>query len=135
MLFKYLSVTPSISMKDRMYFMRVDRNWNEVDQQLQMDTTTGFYNVFDFNTSINISTKIYGFFTPLKKLFPNSKVEKFRHVITPHLSFSYSPDFSTRGWGYYGSYDEPVYDGVDSKTGRKIQKVDEACNPMYVHQK
>ena len=135
MLFKYLSVTPSISMKDRMYFMRVDRNWNEVDQQLQMDTTTGFYNVFDFNTSINISTKIYGFFTPLKKLFPNSKVEKFRHVITPHLSFSYSPDFSTRGWGYYGSYDEPVYDGVDSKTGRKIQKVDEAGNPMYVHQK
>ncbi len=114
MLFKYLSVTPTISMTDRMYFQRIDRNWNEVENQIQMDTTTGFYNVFDFNVGLSMSTKIYGFYTPLKSLFPNSKVEKFRHVITPHISMSYHPDFSTPGWGYYGRYDEPVVKNGDT---------------------
>lgn len=133
MLFKYLSVTPSINMKDRMYFQRIDQSWDHEAQALHRDTTTGFYNVFDFNVGVGIQTKIYGFYTPLKKLFPNSKVEKFRHVITPRISFSYAPNFTTKGWGYYGSYDEPVYDGTDSITGRKIQKVDAAGNPMTVH--
>ncbi len=134
MLFKYLSVTPNINMTDRMYFQRIDRNWNEVEQQLQMDTTYGFYNVFDFNVGLSMSTKIYGFYTPLKRLFPKGKVEKFRHVITPRLSISYHPDFEKSGWGYYGSYDQPVYSGTDSITGRKIQKTDDAGNPVYQHQ-
>ena len=133
MLFKYLSITPSINLKDRMYFQRVDRNWNDVEQKLEMDTTNGFYNVFDFSTSLSLSTKIYGFYTPLKKLFPKGRVEKFRHVITPHLSISYHPDFAKKGWGYYDQYDEPVYSGYDSIAGRKIQKVDADGNPVFIH--
>ena len=133
MLFKYLSITPSISLKDRMYFQRIDRSWNDADQALQQDTTNGFYNVFDFNVGVSLSTKIYGFYTPLKKLFPKGRVEKFRHVITPHLSISYHPDFTAKGWGYYGEYDEPVYNGTDSVTGRKIQKVDDSGNPVFMH--
>ena len=134
MLFKYLSVTPSINLRDRMYFTRVDRHWDEDIQALSMDTTNGFYNVFDFDVGVSMSTKIYGFYTPLKKLFPNSKVEKFRHVITPSIGFTYHPDFEKSGWGYYGSYDQPVYDGTDSITGRKTQKIDDAGNPVYQHQ-
>ena len=120
MLFKYLSVTPTINMTDRMYFMRVDRTWNEAENKLQMDTTAGFYNVFDFNIGLSMSTKIYGFYTPLKRLFPNSKVEKFRHVITPSLSISYHPDFSTAGWGYYGSYDQPVVRDGDTTMTHQV---------------
>lgn len=135
MLFKYLSVTPSINMTDRMYFQRIDQTWDEQEQQLQRDTTNGFYNVFDFNVGISFSTKLYGFYTPSKKLFPKSKVEKFRHVLTPTLSFSYHPDFGKSFWGYYGSYDQPVYGTeTDPETGRKIQKTDEAGNPMVLHQ-
>lgn len=134
MLFKYLSITPSINLRDRMYFTRADRHWDEDIQALAMDTTNGFYNVFDFDVGVSMSTKIYGFYTPLKKLFPNSKVEKFRHVITPSIGFSYHPNFEKSGWGYYGSYDQPVYDGTDSITGRKTQKIDDAGNPVYQHQ-
>ena len=135
MLFKYLSITPSISMTDRMYFQRVDRHWDDDAQALAMDTTNGFYNVFDFNVGLSLSTKIYGFYTPIKKLFPKSNVEKFRHVITPRVSITYHPDFEKSGWGYYGSYDQPVYTNeIDSITGRKIQKVDDAGNPIYQHQ-
>ena len=114
MLFKYLSVTPSINLRDRMYFTRVAQRWDEEINGMARDTTTGFYNVFDFDVSVALSTKLYGFYTPLKKLFPNSKVEKFRHVITPNISFSYHPNFEKPGWGYYGSYDEPVIKDEDT---------------------
>ena len=119
--FKYLNITPNINLRDRMYFTRTDRYWDDEAQKLAMDTTTGFYNVFDFDVGLSFSTKIYGFFTPLKKLFPKSKVEKFRHVMTPSLSISYHPDFGKSFWGYYGSYDEPVYyrDSLDA-AGRKV---------------
>ncbi|MBO4250529.1 MAG: LPS-assembly protein LptD [Paludibacteraceae bacterium] len=134
-LFKYLNITPSISMTDRMYFQRVDQRWDEEQQALARDTTNGFYNVFDFNVGMSLSTKLYGFFTPLKKLFPNGRVEKFRHVLTPSLSISYHPDFEKQFWGYYGSYDQPVYAGTDSITGRQIQKIDTVTGePIYQHQ-
>lgn len=132
-LFKYLNVTPTINLRDRMYFTRVDRRWDDEAQALAMDTTTGFYNVFDFDASISLQTKIYGFYTPLKKLFPNGKVEKFRHIITPRLSISYHPDFEKSFWGYWGSYDQPVYTSDVDSTGRKVQKVDEAGNPVFQH--
>lgn len=133
-LFKYLSVTPSVNLTDRMYFMRTDQRWDDETQALARDTTTGFYNVFDFNVGISLSTKIYGFFTPIRKLFPKGRVEKFRHVLTPSVSFSYHPDFGSSFWGYYGSYDQPVYDGTDPETGRRIQKLDDEGNPVYQHQ-
>ena len=112
--FKYLNITPSINIRDKMYFSRIDRHWDNDANALAMDTTTGFFNVFDFDASVSMSTKLYGFYTPLKKLFPNSKVEKFRHVLTPTLSFSYRPDFGDEVWGYYGSYDQPVVKNGDT---------------------
>ena len=133
--FKYLSITPTINLRDRMYFSRIDRSWDDEAQAVKRDTTTGFYNVFDFDMGVSFSTKLYGFYTPLKKLFPNSKVEKFRHVLTPYFGLTYHPDFGSGFWGYYGSYDEPVYTSErDSVTGRKIQKVDDSGNPIYQHQ-
>ncbi len=132
---KYLSITPSINLTDRMYFQRVDQSWDHSAQALRRDTTNGFYNVFDFNANISMQTKIYGFYTPSRKLFPNGKVDKFRHIITPSLGFSYHPDFGKKGWGYYGEYDQPVYtDAIDPATGLKIQEYDEEGNPVFVHQ-
>ena len=131
-LFKYLSITPNINIRDKMYFTRIDQRWDEEINGVARDTTTGFFNVFDFDVGVSMSTKLYGFYTPLKKLFPNSKVEKFRHVITPTLSFSYHPDFGTSGWGYWGSYDQPIYTNeIDSITGKKIPKTDESGNPIF----
>ena len=130
---KYLNITPQVRLTDRMYFSRIDQRWNEEAQALARDTTTGFYNIFDFDVGMSMQTKLYGFFTPLKKLFPNSKVEKFRHVMTPTVSITYHPDFEKSFWGYYGSYEQPMYDGTDSITGRQIQKVDSLGNPMYQH--
>lgn len=133
-LFKYLSITPNITLTDRMYFQRVNQRWDDQTQALARDTTNGFYNVFDFNASLSMSTKLYGFYIPSRKLFSKSKVDRFRHVMTPNLSFSYHPDFGKSGWGYWGSYDQPVYTGEVDEYGRQIQKTDELGNPMFVRQ-
>ena len=102
-LFKYINISPSISMNDRMYTSKIRRQWDTQASREVADTTYGFYNLFDFNASLSLDTKIYGFWKPMK--FLGDKVQMIRHVITPTISFSASPDFSDPMWGVWGSYD------------------------------
>ena len=118
-LFKYLSVTPTINLRDKMYFQRVDQSWDMMNNELVRDTTQGFYNVFDFDVGMSLSTKLYGFYTPYRKWF-GDRVDRFRHVMTPSISFSYHPEFSTDWWQYYGTYDQPVGTTVTDSLGNKM---------------
>ena len=132
-LFKYISITPSLSFNDRMYFSRVDQSWNEELNQVQNDTVMGFYNVYDFNASISMSTKLYGFYIPFRKWF-GDKVDRFRHVMTPSVSFSYHPDFGEDYWakrygGFYGSYDKLIT--TKDEAGNIVPKLDENGLPIY----
>ena len=131
--FKYLSITPSISFTDRMFFSRVDQSWNEERNEVQKDTITGFYNVYDFNASISMSTKLYGYYIPFRKWF-GDKVDRFRHVMTPSISFNYHPDFGQDFWakrygGFYGSYDKMVT--TRDAAGNIVPKLDENGLPIY----
>ena len=109
-LFKYINISPSISMNDRMYTSKIRRQWDSQASREVMDTTYGFYNLFDFNASLSFDTKIYGFWKPMK--FLGDKVQMIRHVLTPTVSLSASPDFSDPMWGVYGSYDYIDNQGV-----------------------
>ena len=99
---KYVNVSPSISMNDRMYTSKIKRDWDPNKSAEIADTCYGFYNLFDFTASLSADTKLYGFFKPMK--FLGDKVQMIRHVLTPSLSFNYSPDFSDPMWGVYGQY-------------------------------
>ncbi len=101
-IFKYINLTPSITLNDRMYTSKIRRMWDPASSAEVQDTTYNFYNVFDFSGAISFDTKVYGFFRPMK--FLGDKVKMIRHVMTPTVSFSAAPDFSTPGWGYYGTY-------------------------------
>lgn len=133
MLFKYISVTPSISFNDRMFFQRVDQRWDEETYEVKKDTVMGFYNVYDFNASVSVSTKLYGFYIPSRKLF-GDKVDRFRHVMTPSLSFSYRPDFGDPMWakrygGFYGTYDRMLT--THDEAGNIVPKLDENGLPIF----
>ena len=133
MLFKYISITPSVSFNDRMFFSRVDQRWDEETYEVKKDTVMGFYNVYDFNASVSMSTKLYGFYIPFRKWF-GDKVDRFRHVMTPSLSFSYRPDFSDPMWakrygGFYGSYDKMVT--IRDEAGNLVPKLDENGLPIF----
>ena len=106
----YINVNPQISLNDRMYLMKVHRRWDPEAQREVNDTTYGFHNVFDWNMSINASTKLYGFYIPNRKIF-GDKIEAVRHVFTTKVGFSYAPDFSASRYGYYETYQKTDADG------------------------
>ncbi len=101
-LFKYLNLTPSIRIDDRMYTSKVRRQWDPNASKEVMDTVYNFYNVWDFSASVSLDTKIYGFYRPMKLL--GDKVKMIRHVMTPSISFTGAPDFGSSFFGYYGNY-------------------------------
>ena len=109
-LFNYINVSPSFNFRDRMYTHKVMQSWDAANQRVQNDTIYGFNNVYDYNFSIGLSTKLYGFFVPNRKIF-GDKFQTIRHVITPTISYSYAPDFSARHYGYYKTYQKTNPDG------------------------
>ena len=109
---KYFNVTPSITMNDRMYTSKIRQQWDPNASAVVRDTTYGFYNIFDFSFGVSLSTKVYGFFKPFNFLGKLSeKLQMVRHVMTPSISFSATPDFGDPFWGYYGNYERVYNDG------------------------
>ena len=100
---KYINITPSLSFTDRMYSKKVMQSWDEENRTVLRDTVFGFYNVYNFSMSVGANTKLYGFYTPAP-WFGGKKIKTIRHMLTPSVSFNYSPDFSTSFWGFYDSY-------------------------------
>ena len=102
-LFKYFNVVPSFSYTERWYTRKVMQSYdpNEVGN-VRRDTISGFNRVYNYNMSLQVNTKLYGFYKPWKMF--GDKVQMIRHVFTPSVSFSYAPDFGNSRYGYYDTY-------------------------------
>ena len=109
-LFNYVTVTPQFNFADKTLFRKVNKSWDEASQKEVADTVSGFYNLYNWNLGVNMSTKLYGFWIPNRKIF-GEKVQAIRHVITPTVGFTYAPDFSTDSYGYYSTYQKTDADG------------------------
>ena len=102
-LFGYLNLTPSFNFNDKMLTRKHVRSWDTENQTEKIDTIQGFYNMYDWDLSLSASTKLYGFYIPNRKIF-GDKIDRIRHVVTPTVSFSYAPSFSSARYGYYDTY-------------------------------
>lgn len=109
-LFNYINVTPSFNFTDRMYTNKIEKSWDEVNQVEVSDTTYGFHNVYNWSMSMGLSTKLYGFWIPNRKIF-GDKIQAIRHVVTPTVSISYAPDFGASHYGYWETYQKTDADG------------------------
>ena len=109
-LFKYINITPSLSLKDRMYTNKIMQNWDPVINAVARDTVYGFYNVYNWSASVSANTTLYGFYKPSPSIF-GDKIIAVRHVLKPSLGFSYAPDFGSASYGYYESYVRTDADG------------------------
>lgn len=105
---KHFSLTNSINITNRTYFDHRRRYWSNdtiiinrdtIVGYVKTDTVAGFSNVFDYNVSSNLSAKMYGMVA-----FKKGPVRAIRHVVSPRVGISYSPDFSDPFWGYYDTY-------------------------------
>lgn len=97
-LFKYWTFSPSIRMNSRWYGSRLRYRLIDSTNSVTQDTIRGFNNAFNFSVNANMSTKVYGQFNF------RGKVKAIRHVLTPNIGMSYTPDFSDPIWGYYQTY-------------------------------
>ena len=114
-----------------MYFNKVNRSWNKQQQEEQLDTMSGFFNVYDFNVGVSMQTKLYGFYTPNRKLF-GDKIDRIRHVMTPSVSFNYHPDFGDDVWDFYSSYEKIIVDKNDiNKITHQTVTYSPYSNGMY----
>ena len=59
----------------------------------------GFKAARDFGVNTSLNTTLYGMLQ-MRKFF----IRAVRHVVTPSLSFNYTPDFGTSFWNYYKTY-------------------------------
>ncbi|MBQ4083541.1 MAG: LPS-assembly protein LptD [Bacteroidaceae bacterium] len=98
--FKYINITPSFNYTERWYSHKVNRAWDEERMREVRDTTYGFNRVYNYNLSVSANTKLYGFYKPLI----GKKIEMIRHVFTPSVSYTLTPDFGDSKYGYYKSY-------------------------------
>lgn len=96
-LFGALSITPSFSYTERWYFKSINQNWNPDTERVVNDTTSGFYRVYNYSASLSLNTKLYGTYTLGNKKKPTT----IRHVFTPRISGSFTPDFGTSNYGYW----------------------------------
>lgn len=108
-MFKYFNVTPSFTYTERWYTRKVMQDWDATAGEVVRDTLYGFYRVYDYSGSVSLNTKIYGMYKPL--IFPKKAIQ-IRHVITPSISISGSPDFGASRFGYYKSYTQLNSDGT-----------------------
>ena len=101
--FGFLNISPSVNYTERWLTDKVYHKYDTARNALMpVDTVYGFYRVYNYNAAISASTTLYGFFKPWA-IF-GDKVKMIRHRMEPSVSFSMSPDFGSRKYGYYEDY-------------------------------
>ncbi len=110
-IFRYITLNPSLSLRsdwvNRTYTGSVDSSGKVIKQEIQgfAPRTTGSF-------SLSMNTQVFGMF-PVKL----GALNGIRHVFSPSISYSYTPDFSRpilgTDLGYYeilqGNSGEPIY--------------------------
>lgn len=100
-LFNYINISPSFNYTEKWYFRKQEREWNPITNQVDyLDPQYGFWRLYNYNTSLNASTTIYGTYQAKNKN-RQQKLQAVRHTITPTVGVSYAPDFTRLSYGYY----------------------------------
>lgn len=99
----YINISPSLNYREAWYNKQISKR-AEVSSFSGNDTVvTDDVNKISmvrlFSLSANAATKLYGIFNANQL-----GVASIRHILQPSIGFSFQPDFSTDGWGYYDHY-------------------------------
>ena len=98
-LMKYINVTPSVSYGMNWFFRETLKEYNPDTgkvEDIKGKSFGSFGATHNYSGSISMSTRLYGMFNFGK----HKKVQAIRHVVTPSLSASFSPEKGTyfNGW-------------------------------------
>src|SRR4030095_7187940 len=93
------NLSPFINYNEVWYNKSIVREFNPADSTLTEEEVKGFKAFRTFNSGVTLTTKLIGLF--------NTRVlgiKGIRHTITPTVTFSYQPDFSSSFRNYFGNY-------------------------------
>lgn len=122
--FNFLNVSPGINYTGRWYWKYIEKVF--VDSTLNEAKSGPTKQVYDYHyaevehnqfkwlheygLSVGVNTTLYGMYQ-----YKFGPILALRHVMTPSISYSYKPDFSTDRYGYYRSDPCPAYADDNSK--------------------
>ncbi|WP_213190042.1 putative LPS assembly protein LptD [Cloacibacterium caeni] len=78
----------------------INKNYNPVTNTLERNLNKNLTGYSTFSTSASLQTVLYG----MLKFGEKSKIQAIRHMVTPSIGFTYSPDFGDPKFGYFKSY-------------------------------
>ncbi|MFL2983706.1 MAG: putative LPS assembly protein LptD [Candidatus Neomarinimicrobiota bacterium] len=91
-LFKYISINPSANFKSAWVNETQEGNWN--GSKFNKTIKKGFASRTTGSFSMNTNTQLYGLFS-----IPIGPLKAIRHVLSPSIGYSWTPDFSKRFFG------------------------------------
>ncbi|MCK5637946.1 MAG: LPS-assembly protein LptD, partial [Flavobacteriaceae bacterium] len=92
---KFITISPNANYKDVWYFKTIEKDWNDVENDVVTDTINGFDSFREWGANVSASTTFYGNFN-----FKKGKLQAIRHVVRPSISYNYRPSFDQ----YYDEY-------------------------------
>jgi len=107
--FNSFYVSPSLQYSGVLYSKHIEKRWEENYYDAELDSTYAtlitdtirglrYAHSYLPTISLGLNPKIYGMYV-FKN--PNSRIEAVRHVMTPSVSFSYTPDMTGVSPDYY----------------------------------
>lgn len=93
---KYFTLNPSFNYQELWYTKELQYEYIAEENGVQIDTVNGFSRAGSWSTGASLNTRMYG-----TVFFKKGKIQAIRHVMTPSISFNYSPDFSDTKYGVY----------------------------------
>ena len=97
---KYFTFSLSANADNVLTTKTLEKSFNPVTNVIDNVYNNGIAAYSTFSTSASLQTILYG----QKNFGKKSPIVAIRHMMTPSFSFTYSPDFGARSWGYYRDY-------------------------------
>jgi hypothetical protein len=85
---KFFTVSPSFNYSEVWYPKELKYTYVPEEEGVRIDTVRGFSRAGSYSSGASVNTRLYGFYA-----IGGKKIQAIRHVITPSIGFSYSPDF------------------------------------------
>lgn len=85
-LFRYINITPGISLSGQNYTSQFSYVYNKENGSFTVKDTPGLYFVNNTSFSASLNTRIYGTF-----FIKGKRIEAIRHTLIPAISYGYTP--------------------------------------------
>src|SRR5690606_34618629 len=97
---KYFTFSINANIDNALTTKTLTRTYNPLTNKVDDVLNKKIAGYSSFSTGASLQTVLYG----MLNFKRSSAVQAIRHMMTPQIGFSYSPDFSAPGFGYYKNY-------------------------------